>query len=207
MNSPLLPHSADALLFDLGRVVLDIDFGKVVASWAGHAGSSRRIWSSGFRPMIPGIVTSAARSATPNSSPACATHWALGSPTPSSSRAGTRSSPAKCPILRPHWRAPDNVCRSMPSPTPITRCRAFQPRLCRVLGHFREVYLSSTIGLRKPEAAAYDHVVKRSACRRRASCSSTIPPPTSTARGRGALTAVHVTSPDDVAKALEALGI
>ena len=38
MNLPLTPNSADALLFDLGRVVLDIDFSKVVASWAGHAG-------------------------------------------------------------------------------------------------------------------------------------------------------------------------
>ena len=37
MNLPLTPNSADALLFDLGRVVLDIDFSKVVASWAGHA--------------------------------------------------------------------------------------------------------------------------------------------------------------------------
>jgi putative hydrolase of the HAD superfamily len=34
----LSPGSADALLFDLGRVVLDIDFGKVMANWAGHAG-------------------------------------------------------------------------------------------------------------------------------------------------------------------------
>ena len=38
MNSPLTPASADALLFDLGRVVLDIDFSKAVACWAGHAG-------------------------------------------------------------------------------------------------------------------------------------------------------------------------
>jgi putative hydrolase of the HAD superfamily len=39
MSSPLLsPGSADALLFDLGRVVIDIDFDKVVACWAGHAG-------------------------------------------------------------------------------------------------------------------------------------------------------------------------
>ena len=34
----LKPGSADALLFDLGRVVIDIDFSKVMASWAGHAG-------------------------------------------------------------------------------------------------------------------------------------------------------------------------
>ena len=39
MTRPLLsPGSADALLFDLGRVVLDIDFNKTLACWAGHAG-------------------------------------------------------------------------------------------------------------------------------------------------------------------------
>ena len=39
MTKPLLaPGSADALLFDLGRVVLDIDFNKVLECWAGHAG-------------------------------------------------------------------------------------------------------------------------------------------------------------------------
>ena len=83
----------------------------------------------------------------------------------------------------------------------------FSKAYADVLGHFREVFLSSTIGLRKPEAAAYDHVV------------NTIGVPASRivffddsadniagARARG-LTAVHVTSPDDVAKALTALGI
>ncbi|MFK9842695.1 hypothetical protein ACJENN_26965, partial [Escherichia coli] len=34
----LAPGSADALLFDLGRVVIDIDFSKAVACWAAHAG-------------------------------------------------------------------------------------------------------------------------------------------------------------------------
>ena len=39
MTRPLLvPGSADALLFDLGRVVLDIDFSKTLSCWAGHAG-------------------------------------------------------------------------------------------------------------------------------------------------------------------------
>src|SRR6188768_1611680 len=37
-TSPLSASSADALLFDIGRVVLDIDFNKAVACWAGHAG-------------------------------------------------------------------------------------------------------------------------------------------------------------------------
>src|SRR3954470_22841332 len=34
----LTPTSADALLFDLGRVVLDIDFSRALNCWAGHAG-------------------------------------------------------------------------------------------------------------------------------------------------------------------------
>src|SRR5882757_10089688 len=38
MTPSLSPTSADALLFDLGSVVLDIDFNKAVACWAGHAG-------------------------------------------------------------------------------------------------------------------------------------------------------------------------
>ena len=36
----------------------------------------------------------------------------------------------------------------------------FSKAYADVLGHFREIFLSSTIGLRKPDAAAYDHVVK-----------------------------------------------
>ena len=36
--TPLTPGSADALLFDLGRVVLDIDFSRAMACWARHSG-------------------------------------------------------------------------------------------------------------------------------------------------------------------------
>ena len=34
----LSPGAADALLFDLGRVVLDVDFNRTLAFWASHAG-------------------------------------------------------------------------------------------------------------------------------------------------------------------------
>jgi putative hydrolase of the HAD superfamily len=76
-----------------------------------------------------------------------------------------------------------------------------------LLGHFRKIFLSSSIGLRKPDAEAYDHVVRA------------IGVPASRivffddsaeniegARERG-LTAIHVTSPNDVADALAVLGI
>ena len=38
MNLPPAPSSVDVLLFDLGRVVLDISFDQVMTNWAGHAG-------------------------------------------------------------------------------------------------------------------------------------------------------------------------
>ena len=49
MNPPLLtPGAADALLFDLGRVVLDIDFGRVTACWAGHAACAPALLAERF---------------------------------------------------------------------------------------------------------------------------------------------------------------
>jgi len=76
-----------------------------------------------------------------------------------------------------------------------------------VLGHFREMFLSSTIGLRKPDAAAYDHVVKAIGVpASRILFFDDLAENIEGARACG-LAVVHVTSPNDVAKALAALGI
>jgi glucose-1-phosphatase len=76
-----------------------------------------------------------------------------------------------------------------------------------VLGHFREIFLSSSIGLRKPDAEAYDHVVKAIGVPAgRIVFFDDLAENIEGARARG-LTAVHVTSPDDVSEALAALGI
>src|SRR5258707_11969922 len=76
-----------------------------------------------------------------------------------------------------------------------------------VLSHFREIFLSSTIGLRKPDAAAYDHVVKAIGVpASRIVFFDDLAENIEGARARG-LTVVHVTSPRDVASALAALGI
>ena len=49
----------------------------------------------------------------------------------------------------------------MRSPTPTAPTSNISPAsYAGVLGHFREIFLSSSIGLRKPDAEAYDHVVK-----------------------------------------------
>ena len=83
----------------------------------------------------------------------------------------------------------------------------FSEAYAGVLGHFREIFLSSTIGLRKPDAAAYDHVVKAIGVPAgRIVFFDDSAENIKGARARG-LTAVHVTSPDDVAHALAALGL
>ena len=83
----------------------------------------------------------------------------------------------------------------------------FSQAYADVLGHFREIFLSSSIGLRKPDAGAYDHVVKAIGVpAQRIVFFDDLAENIEGARARG-LIAVHVTSPDDVADALAALGI
>jgi putative hydrolase of the HAD superfamily len=63
------------------------------------------------------------------------------------------------------------------------------------------------MGLRKPEAAAYDHVVKAIGVpASRIVFFDDVAENIEGARARG-LAAVHVRSPDDIARALAALGI
>ena len=193
MTRPSLsPGSADALLFDLGRVVLDIDFGKVMASWAGHAAcepaqlaarfSSRdeifrrhetgevgdaeflQGWNAIFAGEMPGIAPMLARAA------------------------------KRLPLYAF-------------SNTNAPHVEHFSKAYAGVLGHFRKLFLSSAIGLRKPDAAAYDHVVQAIGVpASRIVFFDDLAENIESAQARG-LIGVHVKSPDDVAAALAELGI
>jgi FMN phosphatase YigB (HAD superfamily) len=209
MNPPLLsPGSADALLFDLGRVVLDIDFSKAVACWAGHAGcapadlAARFVREDAYRQHELGRIDDAAyfeslRNALRIgiSDAQFLEGW---------NAIFTGEMPGIAPLLK---RAAQRVPLYAFSNTNSAHIEHFSKAYAPVLGHFREMFLSSTIGLRKPDAAAYDHVVKAIG----------VPAPrivffddlaanVEGARAAG-LNAVHVTSPTDVADTLAALGI
>jgi len=208
MNSPLVPNSADALLFDLGRVVLDIDFTRVAASWAGHAGCEPGHLVSRFSPDESwhrherGEISDAAFFEGLRAS------LGIGITDLQFLEGWNAIFTGEMPgIAATLARARARLPLYAFSNTNSAHVEHFSRAYADVLGHFREIYLSSAIGLRKPEAAAYDHVVKA------------IGVPASRivffddsaenvvgARARG-LTAVHVTSPDDVATALAALGI
>ena len=208
MNSPPAPHSADVLLFDLGRVVLDISLDRVMTCWAGHAGctpsdlATRFIVDDSFKHHEIGRIDDAAFFANLRRS--------LGIPlTDDQFLEGwnaifTGEMPGIAPLLAGAARRMPLYAFSNTNPAHVAH---FSQAYADVLGHFREIFLSSTIGLRKPDAEAYDHVIRA------------IGVPASRilffddsaaniegARARG-LSAIHVTSTDDVARALTALGI
>lgn len=205
---PLSPGSADALLFDLGRVVLDIDFSKAIACWAGHAGCepdaivARFVRDEAYRHHEVGGISDEAYF--------------------ESLRASLGIGLSDDQLLE-GWNAvfagemPDisqllpRAARHLPlyafSNTNRPHVEYFSKTYADLLGHFREIFLSSTIGLRKPDAEAYDHVVQAIGVpAERIVFFDDLAENIEGARVRG-LTAVHVTSPTDVAAALSALGI
>ncbi len=210
MTPPLLsPGAADALLFDLGRVVLDIDFSKVVACWAGHAGcepahlAGRFSWRDEFyRQHEKGEISDAEFFA--------ALRALLGVELSDAqflegwNEIFAGEMPGIAPLLQ---RAAQRLPLYAFSNTNAAHVEHFSETYAGVLGHFREIFLSSAIGLRKPDAAAYDHVVKAIGVpASRIVFFDDLAENIDGARACG-LTAVHVTSPDDVAHALAALGI
>jgi FMN phosphatase YigB (HAD superfamily) len=208
MTPPLSPGSADALLFDIGRVVLDISLDKVMDVWAGHAGcapadlTSRFVVSDHFKHHEVGKIDDAAFFESLRAS------LGIGLSDDQFLEGWNAIFIGEMPGIAPLLgRAGQHLPLYAFSNTNPAHVAHFSKAYADVLGHFREVFLSSSIGLRKPDAEAYDHVVKA------------IGVPASrivffddslgnieSARACG-LKAVHVTSTDDVAKALEALGI
>jgi putative hydrolase of the HAD superfamily len=206
--APLRKASADALLFDLGRVVIDIDFSKALACWAAHAACSpadlaaRFVVDDHYRHHERGTISDAAFFANlrglldiPLSDEQLLEGW-------NAIFAGAM--PGIAPLLA---RAGKHLPLYAFSNTNRPHVEYFSTAYADLLGHFRHVFLSSSIGLRKPDAAAYDHVV------------TAIGVPASrivffddlienieAARAHG-LQAIHVRSSDDIAGALDRLGI
>jgi glucose-1-phosphatase len=209
MTSPsLAPNSADALLFDLGRVVIDIDFGKALTCWAGHAGcapsdlAARFVREESYRHHEVGQIEDAAYFQSLRDSLGIGISDAQFLEGWNAIFAGEM--PGIAPLLK---RAAARLPLYAFSNTNRPHVEHFSKAYADVLSHFRDIFLSSTIGLRKPDAAAYDHVVKAIGVpAERIVFFDDLAANIEGARARG-LVAVHVTSPDDVAKALKALGI
>jgi HAD superfamily hydrolase (TIGR01509 family) len=205
---PISPGSADALLFDIGRVVLDVDFGRVMHIWAGHAGcepadlAARFVVNDSFRHHETGRIDDAAFFQNLRASLGIKISDAQFLEGWNAIFAGEM--PGIAPLLS---RAAARMPLYAFSNTNPPHVEHFSKIYADVLGHFREIYLSSSIGLRKPDVAAFQHVVN--AIGVPASRIVFFDDSAENIRGARAygLTAVHVNSSEDVARALAALGI
>jgi glucose-1-phosphatase len=208
-EAPLAPGSADALLFDLGRVVLDIDFTKTLACWAAYAGCepshlAGRLTSRDeiYRRHEKGEISDAEFFAALRTAFGISISDAEFLEGWNAIFAGEM--PGIAPLLA---RAAECVPLYAFSNTNGAHVEHFSSAYAGVLRHFRDMFLSSSIGLRKPDAQAYDHVVKAIGVpAERIVFFDDLAENIEGARARG-LRAVHVTSSDDVAEALTALGI
>lgn len=204
----LSPFSADALLFDLGRVVLDIDFTRVLQVWSDHA-----------RCTPDDIVNRFARGDVymrhergEISDDVFFAHLrdALGIDlTPEQFRQGWNAifvgeMPGIADLLARASKRWPLYAFSNTNPAHVAH---FSERHADLLGRFRSVFLSSSIGLRKPDAKSYEHVIAEIGMPAdRIVFFDDLQENIEAARACG-LQTVHVTSPTSVAEALMALGL
>src|ERR1700754_3416404 len=156
MYSPhLTPTSADALLFDLGRVVLDIDFSRALDCWAGHAGCEPAHLVGRFSP--DDAYKRHERGEISDAEFFAALRGSLGIDVSDAqflegwNAIFAGEMPEISALLA-------RAARRLPlyafSNTNRAHEAHFSREFAEVLGHFRKMFLSSTIGLRKPDAAA-----------------------------------------------------
>jgi glucose-1-phosphatase len=207
-SASVSPGSADALLFDLGRVVLDIDFSQAIAIWAAHAGRApaeivaRFVRDEAYRQHEMGQISDADYFATLRAALGIAISddqflegW---------NAIFVGEMPGIAELLS---RAASHLPLYVFSNTNRPHVAHFSKSYADLLGHFRKLYLSSTIGLRKPDKAAFDHVVNAIGVpASRILFFDDLAENIEGARACG-LQAIHVKSSADVAGALTALGI
>ena len=204
----LSPGDADALLFDLGRVVINIDFTKVLACWAGHAGCAPADIAARY--AADEIYFDHERGKVTDEEFFDNLRRLLGiAITDEQFLEGWNSIFAGemdgiVPLLE---RASQHLPLYAFSNTNRAHIAAFTREYAEVLKPFREIYLSSSIGLRKPDAEAFDHVVNAMGVpASRIVFFDDLAENIVGARARG-LKAVHVASTADIADTLTALGI
>ena len=208
LSSSLSPGSADVLLFDLGRVVLDTDFSRVMRVWADHARcapsdlAARFVVNDNYKHHETGRIDDAAFFQDLRQSLGIALSDAQLLEGWNAIFAGEM--PGIAELLS---RASAKMPLYAFSNTNPAHAEHFSRAYADVLGHFREIYLSSSIGLRKPEAAAFRHVVDAIGVPASRIVFFDDSAENIAGARAGGLAAVHVKSSDDVASALAALGI
>ena len=156
-----MAEPVEALLFDFGGVIMDVDFARVTRRWAEHAGAdpalvaSRYAHDEAFERHERGDIAMAQYFASLRGS--------LGIDITDEQFLDGWNAIFRGVIPGvPEWLEP--VCSRLPS-YGFTNTNAAHERFWRVeyretLAPLRNVFVSSTIGLRKPDRAAFAHVAR-----------------------------------------------
>ncbi|NJO23020.1 MAG: HAD-IA family hydrolase [Sphingomonadales bacterium] len=201
-------HRVDALLFDLGRVVIDIDFDRAIARWAEQASCDAALLrqrfarGSAFKQHETGALSDSAYFASLRES--------LGVELTNAELLDGWNA-----IFVGEMRGISDLLGSIAPKIPIYALSNSNPaheaywssRFASVVRHFKHVYVSSTIGLRKPDAEAYGYVIEAIGvpAERIAFFDDSIENIEGARRCR--LQAFHVTSTGDIEKAIAGLAM
>ncbi len=147
----LAPGSADALLFDLGRVVINIDFNKALACWAGHAGCEPAELSKPFSQHETFRRHETGHASDAEFFAVLRTTLGIGLSDAQFMEGWNAIFVGEMPGIEPLLA---RAARRLPlyalSNTNPPHVEHFSKAYSEVLRHFRKLFLSSTIGLRKP---------------------------------------------------------
>jgi len=152
----MLAAAVEALLFDLGGVVYGVDFGRAIAVWSGYSGVSERELESRF---VTG--DSFARHERGEIGPAC--YFASLRETLGIRLTDAQFTEGWNDIYLPEVPGIRSLLSRLAPRAPLYSLtntnRTHQPvwehRYRDTLGVFRRIFVSSEMGLRKPEAEAY----------------------------------------------------
>jgi putative hydrolase of the HAD superfamily len=199
---------ADALLFDLGRVVIDIDFARAIACWANHARCDPRVFEERFRRDVSfrrhevGAIDTKAYFA--GLQAACEVDLSHDQFLEGWNAIFIGEAPGMADLLARAGRQLPLYAFTNTNPDHEL---VWSQRFAPILANFKEIFVSWKIGLRKPDGAAFDHVVKAiGAPADRIVFFDDGIENVEGARARG-LQTVHVRSTADVSDALTALGL
>ena len=156
----LSPGSIDALLFDLGRVVIDFDLQRAFAIWAEHAGCSPADLANRFQ--VDDIYRQHERGEVSDAAFFSGLRRSLGIDITDEQFLVGWNAIFIEPMPGIEALLP-LAAKQYPlyafSNTNAAHILHLNERFEVVFRNFRQVFASMAIGLRKPEAAAYDHVV------------------------------------------------